>query len=298
LCEQGRNFCNKIWNAFRLVRGWEVSDAIEQPATSALAIQWFGAQMRKSAAEMADLFTKYRLSEALMEVYRLFWDEFSSWYLEMVKPAYQQPIDATTYAATIGFFDDLLHLLHPFMPFISEELWQHIDERKEGESISVSPQNIAAPLADDAQLITDIEHIKGIISGVRAARAQKGLSPREALPLSMVGDNQFVAYDQLLIKMANISELTSVAEAQGAGYSTFMVGTTQYGLYLGDVVDVEAEKEAARAELEHLRRFLKSIQGKLSNERFVSGAPEAVVALERKKEADTLAKIAALEAKL
>ena len=298
LCEQGRNFCNKIWNAFRLVQGWEVSDALEQPETSRLATEWFGAQLRKSAAEMADLFSKYRLSEALMEVYRLFWDEFSSWYLEMVKPAYQQPIDRTTYAATIGFFNDLLHLLHPFMPFISEELWQHIEERKEGESIMVSPQDIAAPRSEDAALIADIERVKAIVTGVRAARAQKNISPREALPLTIVGDNDLSAYDALVKKMAAINEITTATEANGAGYSTFLVGTTQYALYLGDVVDLEAEKEAARAELDHLRKFLKSIQGKLANERFVSGAPESVVAMERKKEADTLAKIAALEAKL
>ena len=298
LCEQGRNFCNKIWNAFRLVQGWEVSDTLAQPETSRLAIEWFGAQLRKSAAEMADLFSKYRLSEALMEVYRLFWDEFSSWYLEMVKPAYQQPIDRTTYAATIGFFNDLLHLLHPFMPFISEELWQHIEERKEGESIMVSPQDIAAPRSEDAALIADIERVKAIVTGVRAARAQKNISPREALPLTIVGDNDLSAYDTLVKKMATISEIATATEANGAGFSTFLVGTTQYALYLGDVVDLEAEKEAARAELDHLRKFLKGIQGKLANERFVSGAPEAVVAMERKKEADTLAKIAALEAKL
>ena len=298
LCEQGRNFCNKIWNAFRLVQGWEVSDTLAQPDTSRLATEWFGAQLRKSAAEMADLFSKYRLSEALMEVYRLFWDEFSSWYLEMVKPAYQQPIDRITYAATIGFFNDLLHLLHPFMPFISEELWQHIEERKEGESIMVSPQDIAAPRSEDAALIADIERVKAIVTGVRAARAQKNISPREALPLTIVGDNDLSAYDALVKKMAAINEITTATEANGAGYSTFLVGTTQYALYLGDVVDLEAEKEAARAELDHLRKFLKGIQGKLANERFVSGAPESVVAMERKKEADTLAKIAALEAKL
>ncbi|MDO5075285.1 MAG: valine--tRNA ligase [Bacteroidales bacterium] len=298
LCEQGRNFCNKIWNAFRLVQGWQVSDDAPQAETARLATEWFGAQLRKSAAEMSDLYSKYRLSEALMEVYRLFWDEFSSWYLEMVKPAYQQPIDRKTYEATIAYFDDLLHLLHPFMPFITEELWQHIAERKQGESIMVSPQSIAAPLDTDAQLIADVERVKGIVTGVRAARAQKNISPREALPLTIVGQNDTVQYDCLVQKMATISEIQIATEANGAGYSTFLVGTTQYALYLGDVVDLEAEKEAARAELEHLRKFLKSIQGKLSNERFVSGAPEAVVAMERKKEADTLAKIAALEAKL
>lgn len=298
LCEQGRNFCNKIWNAFRLVQGWQVSDELKQPETARLATQWFGAQLRKSAAEMADLYSKYRLSEALMEVYRLFWDEFSSWYLEMVKPAYQQPVDRATYEGTIGFFNDLLHLLHPFMPFISEELWQHIKERKDGESIMVSSQNISTPLPEDAALIADMERVKGVVTGVRAARAQKNISPREALPLTIVGTNEIAAYDSLVRKMGAVSEMLTAAEVGGAGYSTFLVGTQQYALYLGDVVDVEAEKEAARAELEHLRKFLKSIQGKLSNERFLAGAPEAVVAMERKKEADTLAKIAVLEAKL
>lgn len=298
LCEQGRNFCNKIWNAFRLVQGWQVDEKLEQPATSLQATEWFVAQLRKSAATIADLFSKYRISEALMEVYRLFWDEFSSWYLEMVKPAYQAPIDAATYSATLGFFDDLLHLLHPFMPFITEELWQHLAERRPGESIMVSPQTIEAPHSGDEALIAQFETVKGVVAGVRGARAQKNISPREVLSLTVVGKNEISAYDALVAKMASLSEIKVAEEVSGAGYSTFLVGTTQYALYLGDVVDLEAEKEAAKAELEHLRKFLKSIQGKLSNERFVNNAPEAVVALERKKEADTLTKIAALEAKL
>lgn len=298
LCEQGRNFCNKIWNAFRLVQGWQVDEKLEQPATSLQATEWFAAQLRKSAAIIADLFSKYRISEALMEVYRLFWDEFSSWYLEMVKPAYQAPIDAATYRATLGFFDDLLHLLHPFMPFITEELWQHLAERRPGESIMVSPQTIEAPHSGDEALIAQFETVKGVVAGVRGARAQKNISPREVLSLTVVGKNEISAYDALVTKMASLSEIKVADEVSGAGYSTFLVGTTQYALYLGDVVDLEAEKEAAKAELEHLRKFLKSIQGKLSNERFVNNAPEAVVALERKKEADTLTKIAALEAKL
>ena len=298
LCEQGRNFCNKIWNAFRLVQGWQVDEKLEQPATSLQATEWFAAQLRKSTATIADLFSKYRISEALMEVYRLFWDEFSSWYLEMVKPAYQAPIDAATYRATLGFFDDLLHLLHPFMPFITEELWQHLAERRPGESIMVSPQTIEAPHSGDEALIAQFETVKGVVAGVRGARAQKNISPREVLSLTVVGKNEISAYDALVAKMASLSEIKVADEVSGAGYSTFLVGTTQYALYLGDVVDLEAEKEAAKAELEHLRKFLKSIQGKLSNERFVNNAPEAVVALERKKEADTLTKIAALEAKL
>ena len=299
LCEQGRNFCNKIWNAFRLVQGWEVDKTLVQPETSKQATEWFAAQLRKSAAEIADLFSKYRISEALMEVYRLFWDEFSSWYLEMIKPGYQQPIDAVTYEATLKNFDDLLHLLHPFMPFITEELWQHLTERKDGESIMVSPQSITAPKATDDRLIADVERVKGIIAGVRAARAQKNISPREQLSLTIVGaSNELSTYDGLIMKLAGLEKIETAEQVEGAGYSTFLVGTTEYALYMGDVVDLEAEKEAARAELEHLRKFLKSIQGKLSNERFVNNAPEAVVALERKKESDTLTKIAALEAKL
>ncbi len=298
LCEQGRNFCNKIWNAFRLVQGWEVRETLHQPETARIATEWFAAQLRKSAAEMADLFSKYRLSEALMEIYRLFWDEFSSWYLEMVKPAYRQPIDTATYQATLSFFNDLLHLLHPFMPFITEELWQHLAERKNGESIMVSPQDIAAPTAGDDTLMAAVECVKGIVTGVRAARAQKNISPREALPLTIIGTSNLTAYDCLVQKMAGISDIQEAEAINGAGYSTFLVNTTQYALYLGDVVDLEAEQAAARAELEHLHKFLRSIQSKLSNERFVSNAPEAVVTMERKKEADTLAKIAALEAKL
>lgn len=299
LCEQGRNFCNKIWNAFRLVQGWEVDATLTQPETSKQATEWFAAQLRKSAAEIADLFSKYRISEALMEVYRLFWDEFSSWYLEMIKPGYQQPIDAVTYEATLKNFDDLLHLLHPFMPFITEELWQHLTERKDGESIMVSPQSISAPVSTDEALILAIERVKGIIAGVRAARAQKNVSPREQLSLTIVANaNELSAFDGLVMKLAGLDKIEISQQVEGAGYSTFLVGTTEYALYMGDVVDLEAEKEAARAELEHLRKFLKSIQGKLSNERFVNNAPEAVVALERKKEADTLTKIAALEAKL
>ena len=298
LCEQGRNFCNKIWNAFRLVQGWKVDASLSQPETSIQATAWFAGRLRKSATQIADLFSKYRLSEALMEVYRLFWDEFSSWYLEMVKPAYQSPIDASTYASTLRFFDDLLHLLHPFMPFITEELWQNLADRQAGESIMVSPQDIAAPEEGDDVLIAQIEIVKGIVAGVRAARAQKNISPREQLSLSVVGQHSVEAYNSLIQKMASLSEIKTTDNISGNGYSIFLVGTTQYALYLGDVVDLEAEKEAAKIELEHLHKFLNSIRGKLANERFVSNAPEAVVALERKKESDTLAKIAALEAKL
>lgn len=292
LCEQGRNFCNKIWNAFRLVRGWQVAET-EQPETARLAVKWFGAQLRKSAAEIADLFSKYRLSEALMEVYRLFWDEFSSWLLEMVKPAYGQPIDAATYKAVSGFFDDLLHLLHPFMPFITEELWQHLYERKDGESIMTSPQSIAAPVDGDDRLIADVEMVKNVVAGVRAVRNGKNIAQKEQFELQAVGSNPVAGYDCVIRKMANVGEIAVVTD-KDANASSFIVGTTEYAVLLGSLMDVAAELEKAEAELKHLESFLKSVEKKLQNERFVSNAPAAVVELERKKQHDAETKIAAL----
>ena len=292
LCEQGRNFCNKIWNAFRLVQGWQVAD-VEQPETARMAVEWFGAKLRRSAADIDDLFSKYRLSEALMEVYHLFWDEFSAWLLEMVKPAYGSPIDAKTYAAVLDYFNDLLHLLHPFMPFITEELWQHLCERAEGQSIMVSPQNIAAPQADDARLMADIEAVKNVIAGVRAVRNQKNIPQKEVLELQVVGANPLVAYDCIITKMANVASVDAV-ESKGQGAAAFMVGTTEFAVLLGNLIDVEAEIAKAEAELKHLQGFLAGIEKKLSNERFVANAPAAVVELERKKQADAQSKIATL----
>ena len=292
LCEQGRNFCNKIWNAFRLVQGWQVAD-VEQPETARMAVEWFGAKLRRSAADIDDLFSKYRLSEALMEVYHLFWDEFSAWLLEMVKPAYGSPIDAKTYAAVLDYFNDLLHLLHPFMPFITEELWQHLCERTEGQSIMVSPQNIAAPQADDARLMADIEAVKNVIAGVRAVRNQKNIPQKEVLELQVVGANPLVAYDCIITKMANVASVDAV-ESKGQGAAAFMVGTTEFAVLLGNLIDVEAEIAKAEAELKHLQGFLAGIEKKLSNERFVANAPAAVVELERKKQADAQSKIATL----
>ena len=297
LCEQGRNFCNKIWNAFRLVQGWENSVDIPQPEMARIAIEWFGAQLRKSAAEIADLFKKYRLSEALMEVYRLFWDEFSGWYLEMIKPAYGQPIDEATYKVTLGYFNDLLHLLHPFMPFITEELWQHLYERKEGESIMVSPQDIKAPQDGDVRLIEDMEFVKDIISGVRSVRNSKNIPPKEKLEVQIVGGNPVAAYDCVVTKMANVGSLVSVT-SKSAGVSSFIVGTTEYAVLLDKLIDVDAEIEKAEAELVRLNGFLAGIDKKLLNERFVSNAPAEVVNLERKKKEDTETKIAVLKATL
>ena len=294
LCEQGRNFCNKIWNAFRLVQGWQVDATANQPETARLAIEWFNAKLRQSAAEIADLYSKYRLSEALMEVYHLFWDEFSSWFLEMVKPAYGSPIDAATYNAVLEAFNHLLHLLHPFMPFITEELWQHLAERKAGESIMVSPQTIAAPVAGDEAILAQVEMMKNVVAGVRAIRNTKNISPREALDLQVIAANPIAALDSLVIKMANVNGV-AVVEAKGEGVSSFMVGTTEYAVPLGGLIDVEAEIAKAEAELKHLEGFLNGVKKKLSNERFVNNAPAAVVELERKKQSDAESKIATLK---
>ena len=293
LCEQGRNFNNKIWNAFRLGKGWETAD-IEQPEANKVAVKWFEAKLKEVNAEVNDLFKKYRISEALMAVYRLFWDEFSSWYLEMVKPEYQKPMDKASYDATLRFFETLLKMLHPFMPFITEELWQNIYERKDGESIMRDKLELEAPTADEQALTANIELLKQIIGGVRTIRNQKNISPREALKLQIVGANELEAYNCVLAKMANLDEIAVVNEKDGTA-SAFMVGTTEYAVPLGDKIDVAAEIEKAEAQLKHLEGFLAGINKKLSNEKFVANAPEAVVALERKKKSDSEEKIAALK---
>ena len=293
LCEQGRNFNNKIWNAFRLVKGWQTVDA-QQPEVNKMAISWFEAKLKETNAEINDLFSKYRISEALMAVYRLFWDEFSSWYLEMVKPEYQQPIDRATYDATLHFFEVLLKMLHPFMPFITEELWQNIYDRQPGESIMRDCLHLEAPTADDVRMASDIEVLKQVVGGVRTVRNQKNISPREALALQVVGNNPLQTYGCVITKMANLSAIDIVTEKDGTA-AAFMVGTTEYAVPLGDKIDVAAEIEKAEAQLKHLEGFLAGVRKKLSNEKFVAHAPEAVVALERKKESDSLEKIAALK---
>ena len=297
LCEQGRNFNNKIWNAFRLVKGWEVAD-IEQTKASKIATAWFEAKLKQTNEEINDLFKKYRISDALMAVYRLFWDEFSSWYLEMVKPAYingkAQPIDKKTYEATLGFFDALLKMLHPFMPFITEELWQALCERKAGDSIMREKLEIAAPTTDENKLAEDIEQVKQIVSGVRMVRNQKNIAPKEQLELNAVGKNNFEAYNEVISKMANLSKIEVVAE-KSADAAQFMVGTDEYAVPVGDMIDIAAEIEKQEAQLKHLEGFLMGVKKKLSNEKFVANAPEAVVALERKKQADSEEKIAALK---
>ena len=296
LCEQGRNFNNKIWNAFRLVKGWQVADS-EQPEACAIAAKWFEAKLKQTNAEVDDLFSKYRLSEALMAVYKLFWDEFSSWYLEMVKPAYGSHIDTKTYEQTLAFFETLLKMLHPFMPFITEELWQHIYDRKDGESIMRAQLDLAAPSADDDALAAAIENVKLIVSGVRTVRNQKNIPNKDALTLQVVGKNDFEAYTSVITKMANLSAINVVAEKDPTA-SAFMVGTDEFAVPLGDLIDVAAEIEKQEAQLKHLEGFLAGVKKKLANEKFVAHAPEAVVAMERKKQSDSEEKIAALKESL
>ena len=293
LCEQGRNFCNKIWNAFRLVKGWNVSSEIEQPQSSKLAIKYFGETLAKAAAELDDLFGKYRLNEALMTVYSLFWDEFSAWYLEMIKPAYGSPIDAVTYEATLGFFDSLLRLLHPFMPFITEELWQNIKERKDGESIMVQSTKELAAECDEA-FLGKIAIMKEVIGGVRATRQQKNLSPREPLALQIIGESPVAGLECVMTKMANLSSLESVATPDDTAVS-FRVGTTEFAIPMGSLIDKDAEIAKMQEELAYHEKFLKSVEAKLGNENFVSKAPEKIIAIERKKQSDAMEKIAMLK---
>ncbi|WP_027450553.1 valine--tRNA ligase [Xylanibacter brevis] len=296
LCEQGRNFNNKIWNAFRLVKGWQVSDAAADNGNKQ-AVAWMEARIKQANAELQDHFAKYRISDALMTVYKLFWDEFSSWYLEMVKPAYidgqAQPIDQETYAATLRFFEILLKMLHPYMPFITEELWQALYERKEGESIMRDNLKLEAPTAADDQLVADVEQVKQVVSGVRMVRNQKNIAPKEKLSLQAVGQNHFEAYNDIIAKMANLQDIT-VVESKDASAAAFMVGTDEFAVPVGDMIDVEEEIKKMEAQIAHLEGFLAGVKKKLSNERFVANAPEAVVALERKKQADSEEKIAAL----
>ena len=295
LCELGRNFNNKIWNAFRLVKGWQVADA-EQPEYAALATKWFEAMLAKTAAEVDDLFGKYRLSEALMAVYKLFWDEFSSWYLEMVKPAYingePQPIDRVTYEKTLSFFDSLLKLLHPFMPFITEELWQHLYDRKEGESLMV--QQLDIPTACDEDIVKSFEAVKEVIGGIRTIRLQKNIAQKETLELQVVGENPVAAFNSVIAKLCNLTAVSAV-ENKAEGSASFMVGTTEYAVPLGSLINVEEELKKLEADLKYNEGFLQSVLKKLSNEKFVSKAPAAVIEMERKKQADAESKIAALK---
>ena len=291
LCEQGRNFNNKIWNAFRLVKGWQVAD-IEQPEYAKLATEWFDSMLAKTAEEANDLFGKYRLSEALMAVYKLFWDEFSSWYLEMVKPAYGQPIDKVTYEKTLAFFETLLKLLHPFMPFITEELWQHIYDRQPGESIMT--QTLVKDMPYNEALIAQFEAVKEVISGIRTIRLQKNIAQKEALALEVTGENPVAGFGSVIAKLCNLSEIKQV-ETKSEGAAAFMVGTTEYAVPLGNLINVEEELKKLEADLKYQEGFLQSVMKKLSNEKFVSKAPANVIEMERKKQADAETKIAALK---
>ena len=301
LCEQGRNFNNKIWNAFRLVKGWQVADGsgcCVDNATNRTAIRWMDAKLKQANEELKDHFSKYRINDALMTVYKLFWDEFSQWYLEMVKPAYkdgvQQPIDRETYAATLRFFETLLKMLHPFMPFITEELWQALYDRKPGESIMRDQLVLSVLPAEELQLLTDFEQVKQVVSGVRTVRSLKNIAPKQQLELQCVGGNRFADYNDVIMKMANLKSV-SVVEQKDPTASTFMVDTDELAVPLGDLIDVKAEIAKMEAQLAHLEGFLNGVQKKLSNERFVQHAPEAVVAMERKKQRDAEEKIAALK---
>ncbi|MBC8616197.1 valine--tRNA ligase [Parabacteroides faecis] len=291
LCEQGRNFNNKIWNAFRLIKGWTVDDTIAQPEASATAVKWFKMQLDKTIAEVDDLFSKYRLSEAMMVIYKLFWDEFSSWYLEMIKPGYQLPIDKETYQATLGFFDALLRLLHPFMPFITEELWQALEPRKEGESLMVALMPEVAPV--DEAYLESFEIVKEIVSGVRTIRLQKNIPNKEELALQVLGGHND-AFNPVIAKMCNLSEITKTDD-KAAGAVSFLVRTTEYAVPLGNMINVEEELAKLEEELKYQQGFLNSVLKKLSNESFVSKAPAKVIDMERKKQADAESKIKSIE---
>ena len=293
LCEQGRNFNNKIWNAFRLVNGWEVAD-IAQPEECAIAVKWFKSKLKIVNAELNEQFRQYRISEALMTVYRLFWDEFSSWYLEMIKPEYGKPIDKATYEATLEVFESLLKMLHPFMPFITEDLWQHIYKRKDGESIMTQQLEIEAPTESDHVLAQSIENVKQIIGGVRMIRNQKNISPREQLVLQAVKAFNEADFISVVLKIGNL-EKVEVVDEKASDAAQFMVGIDEYAVPIGSLINVEAEIEKAEAQLKHLEGFLAGIKKKLSNEKFVAHAPAQVVELERKKQSDSEEKIAALK---
>ncbi len=295
LCEQGRNFCNKIWNAFRLVKGWQTDDNIPQPEAARLGVEWFGHKLNRTLAELNDLMGKFRISEALMAVYRLFWDEFSSWLLEVVKPPFGQSIDRKTYDAVLAGFDTLLKMLHPFMPFITEELWQHLYERAEGESIMYArlPEHVADA---DADVLERFEILKEVIAGIRTIRKQKQIPQREPLRLLVKGAHD-AALDAILIKMGNLEAIETVEE-KPAMSQAFMVGVTEYAIPLESNINVDEEIARLKADLEYQLKFLAGVEKKLSNERFVASAPEKVVALERKKQSDANEKIAAIRAAL
>ena len=291
--EQGRNFCGKIWNSYRLVSGWSVDEKAEQSENCRLAVKWFDNLLSKTIEIVEDHYSKFRISDALMTIYKLFWDQYCAWYLELVKPAYGQPVDGRTYEATMDFFEKLLKLIHPIMPFITEELWQSMCIRRDGQTIMYERSPKAGPY--DEAFLADFALMQEAIIGVRGVRAQKQISPREALKLYVEGDFRSEFYP-VICKAANLSEIKS-GSAEGTSVS-FIVGTVKMSIPLEGLINADEEKSKILAELEHQRGFLASVQKKLSNQNFVAHAPENVVAVERKKEADAMARIAALEASL
>jgi len=295
LCEQGRNFCNKIWNVYRLIKGWEPSEGEAQPKHSLVAVEWFLSLLQKTVAKLDDDFEKYRLSEALMEIYKLYWDEFSGWYLEIVKPQPNKAMDKKTYTATLQIFDVMLRLLHPFMPFITEELWQNLAERKDGASIMVALQPFAAEF--DESILSNFDEAKQVVTNIRNIRKEKNIPNKEALTLMVKGDFSDKAAS-IVSRLANVSEVARVSDSPASACSSFLVKTTEFYVPLGNLINVEDERKKLQVDLDYYKKFLDSVLKKLSNEKFVSSAPEAVVALERKKQSDATAKIASLEEQL
>ena len=297
LTEQGRNFSNKIWNAFRLIKSWNTDDTIEQPVHSLSAINWFDARLNESIAQLEKLYGNYRLSEALMLLYRLFWDDFASWYLEIVKPGYRQPLDGSTYRATTGFFDKLLLLLHPIMPFITEELWQRLENRNEGESIVIAEMPAGKPV--QKKLLKDFENAMEIVSAIRTVRAERSIPFKEPLTLLFRSEQESgkPSLREVIIKLCNLSVIDEADTKPGNAVS-FMVKTTEFFIPLGEKLDVESEVAKITKELEYNRGFLDSVMKKLGNERFVNNAPEKVIEMERVKKADAESRIATLEKRL
>jgi len=294
--EQGRNFANKIWNAFRLVKGWEVNETIAQPESSKQAIAWFQEKLNETTIALEGMYDKYRIFEALQTLYKLFWDEFSGWYLEAIKPAYQQPIDKASYEATLGFFDELLRLLHPIMPFITEEIWQYIEERKEGESITVAEMPLAESF--NAKMIAQFEEAKGIITSIRAVRKEKNIPNKEELSLSVKPSGEYdTEFDEIIKKLGFITEVT-ITETEIENAASFRIQSDEFYIPLEGKIDVEEELKKMEEELKYTEGFLKSVEKKLSNEKFVSGAPQKVVDNELKKKADAEEKIAMLKERI
>ena len=296
LCQNGAAFCNKIWNAFRLVQGLSVEE-IPQPEVSKLAISWFDAKLKQTYHELEEQYSKYRLSEALMTVFRLFTDEFSGWYLEMIKPEYQKPIDAITMDATLRFFDTLMKMIHPFMPFITEEIWHHVYNRSEKESIMTSTLKLEQPSDVELKLINEINDMKSVVSGIRKIRNLKNIPQKESLVLQIIGNNPLPIMNDILTKMAGLSDI-NVVKFKSDDASSFLVGTTEYAIPLGNLIDKESEIQKIQTEIKRLEGFLNGVQKKLSNEKFVNNAPLQVVELERKKQQDAITKITALKESL